>query len=624
LDASSSGYIRVLSIHWLSHEGGLMNWRIRSRLALAGALLLAAVGCTTTSSSAPPLPGGVVMGWGGNSSGQLGDGTTNQHLAPVPVPSLKSVRSVAAGGNSSMALTTDGAVFVWGDGQPSPTEVTPARGAKAIAAGNRHRMALMPDGSVLAWGDNNLGQLGDATVTPRPSPVQVVGLSGVVAIAAAGDQSYAIGPNFGLWSWGDNALGQLGDGTKTPRSPSQPARVGTLQVIEVAASSTHALALTTAAELYGWGSNAQCQLLQDGVTANAIVCSEHLSPKPLLTGTTGVSTRGGALAATRWSSLWVEGPGTVWATGAVPNDPTNSGLCAIDAALGTQAQVYGPAGMRVAGIAAGTDHALLHDEKGSVWALGANPAGQLGLGTATAGECATLIPPASLRGAVALAAGAEHSLAIVRGILESSPTGTLDLGAGNVGRSVAPRTVTIRNSGLAPVSFAAIRAVGDGFSSSDTCPRVPGSLAPGASCDTTVGFTPAAVGARSGTLEVTSNAVTGTWQVPLAGRGTEPRVAFAPVPLDFGAVAVGSTSPTRRTVATNVGDGPLEVAGLTATAGFALASDDCPRPPAALAPQGSCNVDVTFVPSVAGQAVGELRLAFDGKTATASLTGTGQ
>ena len=76
--------------------------------------------------------------WGGNSSGQLGDGTSvNRRTTPVEVSNL------------------DGAEL------------------KAITGGAYHSLALKEDGTVLAWGDNQYGQLGDGTNTSTSTPVQV-------------------------------------------------------------------------------------------------------------------------------------------------------------------------------------------------------------------------------------------------------------------------------------------------------------------------------------------------------------------------------------------------------------------------------------------------------------------
>jgi len=92
------------------------------------------------------------------------------------VTGVQSVKAIAAGGSTSMALTTDGRVFTWGGGQSTPVEVTAVQGATSIASGSRHRLALMPDGTVRAWGDNSAGQLGDNSTANRSSPVRVVGL----------------------------------------------------------------------------------------------------------------------------------------------------------------------------------------------------------------------------------------------------------------------------------------------------------------------------------------------------------------------------------------------------------------------------------------------------------------
>ncbi len=58
---------------------------------------------------------GTVWTWGSNSSGQLGDGSTVDHLNPLQVPGLSGVVCVAAGSTHSVAVKNDGTVWVWGD-----------------------------------------------------------------------------------------------------------------------------------------------------------------------------------------------------------------------------------------------------------------------------------------------------------------------------------------------------------------------------------------------------------------------------------------------------------------------------------------------------------------------------
>ncbi len=85
---------------------------------------------------------GTVVGWGRNSQGQLGDGSSTQCSLPVTV-------------NSDTGL--------------DPRYVP----IRSIAAGALHSIALCDGGTVVAWGDNRHGQLGDGTTTDRTVPVLV-------------------------------------------------------------------------------------------------------------------------------------------------------------------------------------------------------------------------------------------------------------------------------------------------------------------------------------------------------------------------------------------------------------------------------------------------------------------
>ena len=53
---------------------------------------------------------GEVRTWGNNGSGQLGDTTTTGRSTPVQVSGLTGTVQVAAGGNDSAALRSDGTV----------------------------------------------------------------------------------------------------------------------------------------------------------------------------------------------------------------------------------------------------------------------------------------------------------------------------------------------------------------------------------------------------------------------------------------------------------------------------------------------------------------------------------
>jgi alpha-tubulin suppressor-like RCC1 family protein len=91
------------------------------------------------------MEGTSTFAWGGNSSAQLGEGTTVHRAIPVPVVGLTNVR--------------------------------------AVSAGEAYSLALLDDGTVRAWGKNG-GQLGDGTTDFRSTPVTVVGLATVKNVAA--------------------------------------------------------------------------------------------------------------------------------------------------------------------------------------------------------------------------------------------------------------------------------------------------------------------------------------------------------------------------------------------------------------------------------------------------------
>lgn len=61
-----------------------------------------------------------------------------------------------------------------------------------IAAGGNHSCALMSNGTVECWGYNSNGQLGNGSTTNSSVPVAVSGLSGAAAIAGAYSSNCAL------------------------------------------------------------------------------------------------------------------------------------------------------------------------------------------------------------------------------------------------------------------------------------------------------------------------------------------------------------------------------------------------------------------------------------------------
>lgn len=173
---------------------------------------------------------GTLWAWGSNASGQLGDGTNIDRYLPVKVAGLqgRTVQAIAAGHAHSLALLTDGNLLAWGgnasgqlgDGTTtsrmapiSVASMTDKR-ATAIAAGEFHSLALSMDGALRAWGGNGFGQLGNGSTVSSSVPVAVSIPAGVrfAAIDAKGAHTLALAADGSLWAWGEGGAGQLGTG----------------------------------------------------------------------------------------------------------------------------------------------------------------------------------------------------------------------------------------------------------------------------------------------------------------------------------------------------------------------------------------------------------------------------
>ena len=207
---------------------------------------------------------GSVLAWGNNASGQLGTGDApSDHLTPIAVTALgagSGVVAIAAGDTFSLALKSDGSVLAWGnnasgqlgDGSAPADHATPVAslaagsGVVRIVGGGTHSLALTSDGHVYAWGNNASGQVGNGLApTDQPLPVLLGGLPRIVDVAAGRAHTVAVASDGTVFSWGDNVLGQLGDGTTTKRATpggvTGLAAGSTIVAVFAAGDHTHAL-----------------------------------------------------------------------------------------------------------------------------------------------------------------------------------------------------------------------------------------------------------------------------------------------------------------------------------------------------------------------------------------------
>lgn len=230
-----------------------------------------------------PLFGNALVGWGRNDYGQS------------VTEGLNGVKSMAAGGNFTMALLGDGTVLGWGDVTGNLAVPAGLSDITAIAAGLGHVLALKSDGTVIAWGLNTFqqtnvpfdltdvvavsGGLGHSMALKSDGMVVAWGynaheqssvpfdLADVRAISAGGYHSLALKTDGTVVAWGNNAAGQC------------TVPVGLTGVQAIAGGGIHTLALKSDGTVVAWGSNSSGQsIVPAGLTnVKAIAAGEAYS-----------------------------------------------------------------------------------------------------------------------------------------------------------------------------------------------------------------------------------------------------------------------------------------------------------------------------------------------------------
>jgi alpha-tubulin suppressor-like RCC1 family protein len=372
----------------------------------------------------------VAYGWGSDATGQLGDGRSSDATSAVTV--LAGARSaqdrwwqVSAGGGHSVGLGSDGKTYAWGgngsgqlgDGTTSdrsravvvevgqiPTGVV----LQQVSAGASHTLALGSDGKVYAWGANEYGQLGDGSTTNRTSPVAVVSgeiPSGVTIaeVRAGREHSLALGSDGKVYAWGRNDFGQVGDGSTTNRTSPVAVRVGAARYRGIAAGRFHSLGVATDGKVWGWGSNGFGQL-GDGTTEDQL--------EPVWSSGVSVGVKTVSAGWVHSAALGVDGKAYGWGG-------NNSGQLG-DGTVAERLSAVGVVGLlgNLKAVEAGGQYTLGLGEDGVVYGWGANESGQLGDGT----KVERRSPVTSVRGEIraglvvgSLSAGAQHALILANG-----------------------------------------------------------------------------------------------------------------------------------------------------------------------------------------------------------------
>ncbi|MEU8539613.1 Ig-like domain repeat protein [Streptomyces sp. NPDC048717] len=391
---------------------------LRTLVAALASVLCVAGFATPPASAQQAPPTDLALSWGYNSRGQLGTGTTNTRYLPgnVTLPEGVELTALAASGYFSMALTSDGRVLAWGEngfGQlgdgtttdhltPVYADIPAGTTITAIDTGQYFSLALTSDGRVLAWGLNAVGQLGDGTSANSSTPVEVLIPDGVqiTDISAGSGTGVALTSDGRVLGWGDGVNGEMGNGTtgynRTPVYASLPP--GT-EATDVSAGQAHVLALTSDGHALAWGYNSSGEL-GDGTT------TQRYTPVPV---DLPAGVRLTAVEVSSYYSLALTADGRVLAWGANNFAQLGDGTTT---RRSTPVYTALPAGVRITALSAGVYTELALTANGRVYAWGYNNWGQVGDGTSIQRSTPVLTHLPDNTAVTAIAAGWWHSLAL--------------------------------------------------------------------------------------------------------------------------------------------------------------------------------------------------------------------
>jgi alpha-tubulin suppressor-like RCC1 family protein/subtilisin family serine protease len=243
---------------------------------------------TGVAHSCALLSDGNVRCWGRNAYGQLGLGHTEDigdDELPIHEPVIDlggTAAHIAAGGEHTCALLTDGTVRCWGlgingqlgygsvevlgdDEPPSIAGPVPLGGpVQQLIAGRDHSCALMTSGAVRCWGRGKWAPLGYGNINDVGDDESANG-GGDVAVGASVVQlttgwyhTCALDNQGGAHCWGYGSVGQLGyANTKSIGDDEKPSAVGAVQVgsavTAISAGMYHTCAIVEGGHVRCWG-----------------------------------------------------------------------------------------------------------------------------------------------------------------------------------------------------------------------------------------------------------------------------------------------------------------------------------------------------------------------------------
>ena len=218
---------------------------------------------------------GKLWAWGKNHNGELGNNDAgNDSSVPVEIRADKTWKSVSTGGVHSLAIDSDDKLWAWGSNSSGqlgnndagtdsavPVEIRSDKTWQLVSGGHSHSLAIDSDGKLWVWGYNGSGQLGNNdTGTDSAVPVEIRSDKTWQSVSAGGSHSLAIDSDGKLWAWGSNSRGQVGNDDEGNNSPVPVEIMADKTWKSVAAGNQHSVAIDSDDNLWAWGRNTDGQV----------------------------------------------------------------------------------------------------------------------------------------------------------------------------------------------------------------------------------------------------------------------------------------------------------------------------------------------------------------------------
>jgi hypothetical protein len=205
------------------------------------------------------------------------------------------------------------------------------------------------------------------------------------------------------------------------------------------------------------------------------------------------------------------------------------------------------------------------------------------------------------------------------GVASFSPTTPLLFAAQLLNTASSAQTVSLTNTGTSALAISSVSVRGP-FEQSNTCGK---NLAPAATCNFNITFTPTAKGNANGLITLNDSASSKPQAIELSGAGTV--VELSPQTLNFGNQKKGTQSAPLPVTITNTGSSAITFSSISlghANLATFSQTNNCRKQ---LSPAASCTVNVTFKATKIGPINGILKISDNGGGGAqiVPLTGTG-